>query len=254
MKTFAVCLLLVGCIGSCVALDCYSCFGCGDPFDPAGVTRTTCPSGNVCQAQEISSGVTAGLFNRGCTEADFCTPGCINAPGQGNICSYCCDEDLCNSKSIADAVEDIIHCYLCAYSSDPSASNFSSPACNNPFDPNGAGVLQLPCADGECGVMTTNYLGVTTVTRLCISNSTSPGGCTPGCDALNITCKTCCSDNLCNGGLGDGEAPLTMKPSAAPSTSEPSAAPPTTGVGKASVAAILLTSLEDKWISVSFCR
>ncbi|XP_038067680.1 keratin-associated protein 10-6-like [Patiria miniata] len=190
----------------------------------------TCPSGNVCTAQKISSGGTE-LYSRSCTEPIGCTPGCITSPEGGTVCSYCCNEDLCNSRSIAEAVEDILHCYLCAYSSDPSASNISSPACNDPFDPNGDGVVQFPCADGQCGVLTTNYMEQSTLNRLCISNSTFPGGCTPGCDAQNITCQTCCSDNLCNGGLVEGVA------------TTPSAAPPTTAGGQASLAAILLVSV-----------
>ncbi|XP_038052993.1 uncharacterized protein LOC119725599 [Patiria miniata] len=231
MLLFA-CMLFVAGIGSCVALDCYTCSfpdgNCGDPFNPAGATTMTCPSGNVCTAQKISSGGTE-LFSRSCTEPMGCTPGCIATP-QGTICSYCCNEDRCNGRSIADAVADILHCYFCAYSSDPSASNISSSACNDPFDPNGDRVVQLPCTDGQCGVLTTNHMGQSTLSRLCISNSTSPGGCTPGCDAQNITCQTCCSENLCNGGLGVG-MPTT-----------PSAAPPTTAGGKASLAAILLVS------------
>ncbi|XP_038066942.1 uncharacterized protein LOC119736968 [Patiria miniata] len=178
MLLFA-CMLFVAGIGSCAALDCYTCSfpagNCGDPFDPAGVSTMTCPSGNVCTAQKISSGGTE-LYSRSCTEPSGCTPGCITSPEAGTVCSYCCNEDLCNSRSIADAVEDILHCYLCAYSSDPSASNISSPACNDPFDPNGDGVVQFPCADGQCGVLTTNYMEQSTLNRLCISNSTFPGG------------------------------------------------------------------------------
>ncbi|XP_038052995.1 uncharacterized protein LOC119725601 [Patiria miniata] len=196
------CMLFVSGIGPCVALDCYSCIDCEDPFDPTGVTTMTCPSGSVCNAQSMLIGDTE-LFMRGCTEADLCTPGCVTAPDLGTFCGYCCDDgDLCNSKSIADAVEDILHCYLCAYSSDPSASNFSSPACNDPFDANGAEIYQSPCADGQCGVTKTNFMGTTVVTRMCFSDfdSNPLGECIPRCDALSITCQTCCSDNLCNDG------------------------------------------------------
>ncbi|XP_038052991.1 uncharacterized protein LOC119725598 [Patiria miniata] len=230
MLLFACTLFAVAGIGSCAALDCYDCSfpasNCGDPFDPAGVTPMACPSGNVCTAQNSSSGGTE-VFSRGCTEADSCTTGCVTSEGVTS-CSYCCNEDRCNSRSIADAVADILHCYYCTYK---SASNFSSPACNDPFNPNGDGVVQYPCADGQCGVLTTNHTGQSTLSRLCISDSTSPRGCTPGCDALGITCQTCCSENLCNVGLA-----------ATPSTTKPSAATPTVGGGKASLAAISLVS------------
>ncbi|XP_022087563.1 uncharacterized protein LOC110977605 [Acanthaster planci] len=211
MRTATVYFLFVICavFGWCAALDCYSCAasaGCGDPFDPTSATIMTCTAGNFCWTLWTRSG-DIDVYTRGCIAPYACSTGCITT-AQGIICSSCCDDqNLCNHKAIADGSSDVLQCFVCVYSSDPSLFGFGSdPACNDPVDPTGYGVLQQSCPNGECGVVKATVNGHTSITRLCIP--TSAGGCTPACDALSTTCVTCCSTYLCNGG-SDGGKPNT---------------------------------------------
>ncbi|XP_038052899.1 uncharacterized protein LOC119725540 [Patiria miniata] len=213
MKGFFFCLLFAcTIIGACVGLDCYSCVGsensdCADPFDSSSANTETCSNGSVCI---VLANYDRGQFIRTCNPREGGnSPGCVTnagAAGEKGVCSYSCEGDLCNNRSIADGVADILHCYLCTYRSDSTAW---SPTC---LDPKNGSVATLPC-DGVCGVTTLSIRGAEIITRQCFSDAGGTGACVPGCDVTG-QCTTCCSDNLCNGELG---APSTTPTSQATS-------------------------------------
>ena len=93
----------------------------------------------------------SGIVSRDCTNATLCTSGCL--PDIPRACVYCCSSaNFCNDQSVAEALARMFHCYSCTYSTDPSAADLGSEACNDPFDSEGAGVTQIPCDGGVCGV------------------------------------------------------------------------------------------------------
>ncbi|XP_030845206.1 uncharacterized protein LOC100890927 [Strongylocentrotus purpuratus] len=87
MKLFYVPALLISMVVGTWAIECYVCFGgaCNDPFFPTSSSSTCGGFGSDCL--KIVEGSTVSRF---CAES-ACASGCV-----GDICTYCCNSNLCN--------------------------------------------------------------------------------------------------------------------------------------------------------------
>ncbi|XP_070539501.1 ly6/PLAUR domain-containing protein 2-like [Ptychodera flava] len=116
MSGVVLLILILGFVGNLsVALECYTCVGpgagCQTGFE--GNERECISSKSQrCYVSRTELNENVKAFSRSCVDVSACNDGCVEDSVTGyktNVCTECCDTDLCNTGNSGVLFTPIIH-------------------------------------------------------------------------------------------------------------------------------------------------